>query len=143
MKITVDSKGIRELNERLAFLKGEIVENAFLNEEIPWLQSQNSGAIDENHTPTWFTKVHDILEELFVVYSEDEIQAGHFLDFKVGSLPSRLHFYLISSETNEVRLETSIAIEMMDIRSGTFKLETPIAGTTTASMENSPLTVVV
>lgn len=111
---------IEEMKKRLEFLEYESFENVCESPTFPYLHSSVPGTTQFQSTPTWYTKIHDIIEELIVSYSEEDIEDERFLEMKIDIEKHTLIVTLHDSDTKVKLISLMLDIHAKDEIKGTF-----------------------
>lgn len=122
-KLTPELEGV--VRKRLQVFAGIQVINCFTF-NFPHLNFPVSGSVHAHPTPSWYTRIHDILEALLIEYSRDDIEKENFLDIKMCLIPNRLLVYLMEHRTKKPVLQISIGVDVQDYESGTFRFLDPL-----------------
>lgn len=115
-----------ELQRRLEFLEDQHFLHVFESPSFPHLNSSISGSVDSQSTPTWYTKIHDAIEQTVVEYSKDDIENGQFFEMKMVLLPHSLDVYLYQPGKSKPDILLKLAATVLDIESGSFRFKSPL-----------------
>lgn len=111
-----------ELKERLKILEHQTFTNVCDDPNFPHVNSSALGTVDYQFSPNWYTCIQDSLENLFVEYSEDDVENRNFLEVKIKITPDSVEVGLYLRKQKKPTIFLSLDAEVIDEKSGTFKI---------------------